>query len=123
MTKVRQRDIKSREDIVKLVDAFYSRVFADEKLGVYFKGVDFSSHLAVMYNFWDNALFYNGSYSGNPMKVHSGIHSAMPFTEEHFTHWLMIFNVTVDELFKGKNAKHIKQRAWNIAEVMKAKLK
>jgi hemoglobin len=37
---------------------------------------------------------------------------------EHFEHWVIVFTTTVDELFEGKKATEIKERALNIANVI-----
>ena len=39
-------------------------------------------------------------------------------TEAHFQQWNALFNETVDELFTGKKAEEIKQRARNISAVL-----
>ena len=41
---------------------------------------------------WFNALLYKGSYTGNPMLVHSGI-SAL--NSHHFAIWLGLFDQTL----------------------------
>jgi hemoglobin len=75
-----------------------------------------------MVKFWENAIFYTGSYTGNPMDSHKKIHHMFTFSETDFERWLLIFNSSVDELFKGVNALLIKQKAHSISTVMKLKL-
>ncbi len=41
---------------------------------------------------------------------------------EHFQRWILLFNETVDELFKGEKAELIKQRALSISTVMQIKI-
>lgn len=118
-------DIKGFEDIKLLVDTFYDKVRADEVIGFIFNDiakVDWPKHLPVMYNFWDNVIFNTGSYKGNAIAAHHGIHAKEPFTKAHFDRWLQLFITTVDELFEGEKAEVAKQRAASIATIMQLKL-
>lgn len=121
-----KKDIESRADIELLVNAFYSKVKTDEVIGFIFNDlvkVNWEKHLPVMVNFWDNALFYSGSYSGNPMNFHQNIHkSVIPLTVAHFEQWINLFLSTVDELFEGEKATLIKQRAVSISTIMQIKI-
>jgi hemoglobin len=120
-----QMDISTREDIVRLVDSFYEKVKHDELIGSLFTtvfNVNWGRHLPVMYDFWQNMLFYTGSYSGNPLESHRRLHQVFPLKEEHFNRWVVLFTETVDELFKGERALLAKQRALSIATVMKIKI-
>ena len=71
-----------------------------------------------MYDFWENILFYSANYSGSPMAVHKELHQKSTMTQEHFQHWNVLFNQTVDKLFEGAKADEIKNRAMNISAVM-----
>ncbi len=120
-----KKDIEGKADIQLLVDAFYKKVKTDALIGYIFTDivkVHWEKHLPVMYNFWENSLFYTGSYEGNPMEPHKHLHRVMPLTAEHFTQWTTLFTNTVDELFEGKNANLAKQRAISIATVMQIKI-
>jgi len=79
-------------------------------------------HLPVMYQFWENALFYTGGYKGNPMEIHQQLHQLVTLEAKHFNRWTDLFLSTVDELFEGDNAKLIKQRAISISTVMQVKI-
>jgi hemoglobin len=120
-----KKDIETKEDIKLMIDRFYQTVLADETLAYIFTGiakVNWQKHLPVMYSFWENTLFYTGTYQGNPMELHKHLHQLTPLTATHFKQWLLHFNTTVDELFAGKNAELIKQRALSIATVMQIKI-
>ncbi len=120
-----KKDIHNRIDIIQLVNRFYDKVKTDPMIGHYFSKVvpvNWEKHLPVMYDFWENALFYTGAYTGNPMHVHAAIHEKSHFTKEHFQQWLYLFEQTVDELYKGTNAEAIKVRAFNISTVMQIKI-
>jgi hemoglobin len=119
-----KHDIKNRKDIELLVDTFYSKIKEDDVIGFFFKDVakvDWNHHLPVMYDFWENILFFTGNYSGSPMVIHRELHKKHPMNEMHFTHWVNVFCTTVDELFSGEKAYSIKERATNIANVLKHK--
>ncbi len=117
-----KKDITDRNDIEALVNLFYTKVKNDDILKHFFKKVSWEKHLNVMYNFWENAIFYTGSYVGNPMNVHQHLHQKMPLSELDFERWIYLFMESTDELFTGEKAKLIKHRAISIATVMKLKI-
>jgi hemoglobin len=117
-----KQDIITRNDIIRLVNSFYDKVKADAVLGPVFTKVNWDKHLPVMYDFWDNAIFYSGKYAGNPLKKHQHMHSLSALTPDKFDTWLRLFSTTVDELFEGETANLAKQRANNIATVMQIKI-
>lgn len=120
-----KQDILNRIDIQLLVNSFYDKVKQDDIIGYIFNDiakVDWDKHLPVMYDFWENTIFYTGTYEGNPMKMHFALHKKNPLTEQHFNHWIELFTSTVDELFEGKHAVLAKQRAISIAIVMRMKI-
>ena len=118
-------DIASRKDIEILVNEFYSKIKKDEQIGFIFSDiamVNWEKHLPIMYDFFENMLFYTGSYTGNPMELHKHVNRLLPFTEIHFRQWNHLFSTTVDELFEGTTANLVKQRAKSIAAVMQNKI-
>lgn len=120
-----KKDIENIKDIKFLINSFYDKVKADTTIGYIFNDiakVNWEKHLPVMYNFWENVIFFTGSYSGNPMTAHVKMHSVVNFTPEHFERWLKLFTATVDELFAGNKAELAKQRAISIATVMQLKI-
>src|SRR5688500_15358355 len=95
-----KREIKTREDIVLLVDTFYSKVKDDELIGPIFTDVaqiDWQHHLPKMYDFWTTQLIGPPSYEGRPFPPHM----KLSLEREHFQRWLKLFSATVDELFIG----------------------
>ena len=120
------QDIASREDLFTIVKSFYDDLMVNEELGHFF--VDFKEadvlmpHLHTLVNFWDNTLFYSGTYKKNAIKPHIQIHDKHKIDYHHFDQWLLLFNRAVDSHFKGQNAETIKSRALSIATVMKLKL-
>lgn len=117
-----KKDIEERKDIELLITAFYTKIKSDSLLKNYFKKVDWDKHLQIMFKFWENAIFYTGSYAGNPMETHKHVHKMMPLSKEDFEQWLHLFTDTVDEMYEGEKAELIKQRAFNIATVMQIKI-
>ena len=117
-----KNDILNRADIELLVDTFYNRVKADLVLMQFFKLVEWDRHVKIMYDFWENAIFYTGTYSGNPINVHRHIHDKLPLGKEAFTSWLKLFLQTADDLFEGEKTMLIKQKAYSIATVMQMKI-
>jgi len=120
-----KKDIVSKKDIELLVDVFYGKIREDDLIGFIFTDiakVNWEKHLPVMYDFFENMLFYTGSYTGNPMELHKHINRLFPLTDAHFLRWNLLFRTSVDELFSGQKAELAKQRAKSIAAVMQIKI-
>lgn len=114
-------DIRNRKDIEKLVNTFYDKIKTDAVIGYLFNDVakvNWEKHLPKMYDFWENILFYTADYDGNPMEKHKELHQKSSLNPSHFNHWNMLFTKTVDEIFEGKKADEIKNRALNISAAM-----
>lgn len=118
-------DIEGRADIERLVNHFYGRVRQDAVIGFIFEEVakvDWDSHLPKMYAFWETVLFGTGGFQGNPMAAHA---SLVPLTEmgrSQFQQWLSIFRQSVDNLFDGERAGHIKRCAEDMANVIYSRI-
>lgn len=111
-------DITDRDDIVRLVDEFYTKVVQSEVIAHHFGHVDWVAHKPVMYSFWSSVILGDQSYKRNPFEKHV----PLALGAEEFTEWLTLFKATVDELFEGPNASEVKQRAETIANVWQFKL-
>lgn len=115
------KDVESRPDIDKLMEVFYQRALGDSVIGYIFTDVaklDLEHHLPIIGDFWESMLFGTPAYQKhgrNPMFVHKELHEKSALTREHFERWLEIFTATVDDLFAGENAEHLKVRAGAIA--------
>jgi hemoglobin len=119
--QVARGDIVSRDDIIQLVDGFYTRVQKDDVLGPIFNDiarVDWAAHLPKMYDFWESVLFGTAQFKGNPLAVHRALASRAPMTGAAFERWIVLFHKTVDELFDGAMAAQVKDRAERIAMTM-----
>ena len=120
-----KKDIENRKDIELLITTFYEKVKADSTIGYIFNDiakVHWEKHLPIMFDFWENVLFYTGVYNGNPMIIHQHLNRVVPLTRAHFKQWEKLFTATVDELFDGANSLLAKQRALSISTVMQLKI-
>ena len=116
-----KKDIQNRDDIIKLVNAFYEKVKKDDTIGYIFTEVvqvNWETHLPRMYDFWENILFCTGNFDGNPMKTHKDLNQKKQMDFTLFNRWNVMFKETVDSLFKGEKADEIKKRAMNISKTM-----
>lgn len=117
-------DLKTREDIIVLVNTFYTKVQENKTLDNLFNTVakvDWESHLPKMYDFWETLLFHKASYKGNPMQVHKMLHQLEKFKKSDFEIWLELFQETVNELFEGEKAELAKTRALSVATSIQLK--
>lgn len=118
-------ELSDRAGIERLVNAFYDRVQRDELLGFIFNDVartDWAAHLPKMYAFWETVIFGTGGFSGNPLAAHARLVPLTAMGRPQFNRWLEIFNATVDELFEGPKAEHIKSCAADMANVIHARI-
>jgi hemoglobin len=118
-------DIANREDIVLLLEQFYSKALHDETIGYFFTEViplNMETHIPLIADFWETVLFGKAAYKGNVMQMHQHIHHQSPFNDEHFKRWVQLFHATVDEIFEGEKATMAKQRAESVATLMRIKL-
>ena len=120
-----KRDIATREDIELLMNSFYERLLADERISYIFTDVaklDIKTHIPVIADFWESVLLNKNVYHNNAMKIHMDLNEKTPLTKEHFNVWLIHFTETVDELFEGSVALLAKQRARSVATLMEIKI-
>jgi len=125
MNNAPKPDIQGREEIVQLVDRFYDKVRRDELIGPVFNDVakvDWSTHLPKLYAFWQTVLFGNGGFRGNPLGVHFRLVQETDMEWPRFERWLALFHETVDELFEGPKAGHIKRIAEDMAYVIHSRI-
>ena len=118
-------DIRTREDVERLVESFYAQATADDTIGHLFTDVarvDFARHLPLMYDFWETLLFGVRKYRGNAMRAHFDLNDRVPLVAEHFRRWLQIWEGTVDALFAGENAESAKEKARYIARSIQLRL-
>ena len=125
-----KNDIKNREDVAFLVDAFYIKIREDDVLGPIFNGIisDWETHLNHLTTFWESSLFMTKKlehrYSGNPIETHVKVDkfAKNKIDEHHFGIWLNYWTQTIDELFVGEIADLAKRRARKMATFIHIKL-
>ncbi|MBE2896392.1 group III truncated hemoglobin [Pasteurellaceae bacterium HPA106] len=113
--------LAERADIELLVNTFYDKVLADERIGYVFKhivGRHWQKHLEKMYRFWASVLLAEDSYQGNPMLTHIKLHKRQPLSEAMFEVWLTLWQDTVNALFVGEKADEACFRAQSIKTLM-----
>ncbi|GAB2508179.1 group III truncated hemoglobin [Pseudoxanthomonas sangjuensis] len=103
----------SREDIVRLVDAFYDKVRRDAVLGPVFNPVvhDWPAHKARLVQFWTSVALGTREYRGNPMAVHR----PLPIDDSHFGRWLGLWRGTLTEVLAAEPAQEMYEHALRIA--------
>src|SRR5204863_2565166 len=120
-----QPGLGGRADIERLVNAFYAKVQRDDLLGFIFNDVantDWATHLPKMYAFWETVVFRSGGYLGNPLAAHAQLKALTSMGRPQFERWLSLFKATVDELFAGEKAEHIKRAAEDMAKGIQARI-
>ena len=124
--EIAKKDIKTRTDLLVLLEEFYKKILADDSINYIFTKVarlDIQSHIPVIADFWETVVFQTGHYQKNAMQIHAELDKKSTLTPHHFETWLTYFNETVDELFEGDNAFLIKQRAASIATIMQIRIR
>ena len=82
------------QQIDEVVRVFYAAVRRHEVLGPIFARhvTDWPAHEERIATFWRNAILYERSYDGNPMRVHM---QAGDVRADHFPIWLGLFDETL----------------------------
>ena len=109
----------TQDQISRLVDRFYDRVFADARLGPIFLehiGEDRSAHMRTMKQFWSSVLLKTRSYSGQPVPVHVKLSEVR---REDFPIWLGYFRETANEIFGPEPASIVIASAERVSESLK----
>ena len=118
-------DISNREDIVNLIDLFYTKVKKDDVIGYFFTDVipfSWETHIPVMIKFWETVLLGAKTYQGNPMVKHLNINKIEPLKQLHFTRWRLLWEETIAEHFEGPVANEAIRRAAIMEELMLYKI-
>lgn len=84
----------TRDEIARVVAAFYEMVRQHPGLGPVFAVHvdDWPKHEAKIVDFWANAILYERSYDGNPLRVHRDAGNVRPGM---FDAWLGLFDLTL----------------------------
>ncbi len=111
-------DIEDGEDVARMVEVFYQRVYGDALLRPVFADVaqlNLDDHLPKMTLFWRNVLFGESGYRGDPMMAHRLLDEKVRLTDAHYERWLSLFDATVNDLFFGPRAERAKEAAVRIS--------
>ncbi|HFC00271.1 MAG TPA: group III truncated hemoglobin, partial [Phaeodactylibacter sp.] len=117
----KKQDIQSRKDIEKLVRVFYEKLLDDDLLQHFFveiTAIDLTTHLPIIFDFWESVLFQVGKYKNDTLDIHLELNHKYRLQTAHFNRWLELFNQTLDELFEGKKTQEAKDRALSIATII-----
>lgn len=118
-------DITTRQDLELLMGQFYTSLLEDPEIRPIFTEIakiDLTTHLPIIVDFWEQALFGKGTYRNNTLAIHQQLNQKAQLTTQNFKTWLSCFDTTVDANFKGPMAEKIKTRALSIATVMQIKI-
>ncbi len=118
-------DIETRDDVERLVRAFYGKAMTDPIIGFIFTDVaklDLEEHLPKIASFWETVLLGGRSYSGGAFAPHAVLHGQVELKAGHFERWLQLWFGTVDELFKGDRANQAKIHALRVARAFLTRL-
>jgi hemoglobin len=110
-------DIKTEEDVAKVIREFYNVAAKDATIGHFFDNIDWEHHFPRMIGFWSFILLDKEGYKGNVLEKHMHLDLHQP----HFDVWLSIFINTIDNNFAGEKAELAKQRARIMAFTFKSK--
>ena len=119
------KDIENREDLLFLMEAFYSTMLKDVEIGYIFTDVaklDLEHHLPLLADFWNNALFHTGGYKNNVVRIHKDLNGLEKLTPEHFARWQLLLGETIDASYQGEMAEKMKLRASQVGMTIQAKL-
>lgn len=119
------KDIQNREDLLFLMEAFYSKMLKDEQIGYIFTEVaklDLEHHLPLLADFWNNALFHSGGYKNNVVQIHKDLSAKEYLKPEHFKRWQELLAETIDANYQGEIAEKMKLRASQVGMTIQAKL-
>jgi hemoglobin len=113
--------ITNRDDIQKLVHAFYASVREDDLLGPIFNTFiaedQWPVHLKKLTDFWETNLFRIPKFKGNPTLKHIEVDKEEHYSIEpkHFERWLFLWRQTIDTYFEGECAEYAKLSARRMA--------
>lgn len=103
------------ERIGRLVDRFYGRVRADERLGPIFEARlagRWPDHLERMTLFWRSVLLREGVFKGQPVPKHKALGEVV---SEDYRLWLGLFRDTAAEVFERDAAAVVVAAAERVA--------
>ena len=119
------KDIQTAEEILLVVDEFYKKLLADEKISYIFTDVvkiKLEEHLPILVTFWSQAILGTGGYVNNLTQIHLDINAKSYLSKELFEIWLDHFEAAINENFEGFNCERMKNQAHNLSTIMQIKI-
>ncbi|MFZ4672181.1 MAG: group III truncated hemoglobin [Flavobacterium sp.] len=119
------KDIQNQDDLYFLVNEFYKKLLADDKISYIFTAIvkiKIEEHLPILVIFWSQAILGTGGYTNNLTQIHLDVNAKEYLSPELFTIWLTHFYIAIDENFFGEKAEQIKIQALSIANIMQIKI-
>ncbi|MEZ5675983.1 hemoglobin [Thalassovita litoralis] len=109
----------TRDDIARVVHAFYAMVRDHPGLGPVFAAhiTDWPKHEEKIIRFWANAILYERSYDGNPLEVHRQARNVRPGM---FDPWLGLFDLTLRLELRPEQAAAWSELAHRIGRSLRA---
>lgn len=100
------------DQIAAVVAAFYAAIRRHGELGPIFARhvQDWPAHEAKITAFWRNAILYDRSYQGSPMRAHL---QAGDVRAAHFPSWLGLFDATLAAEARRGTLAEDSARAWS----------
>ncbi|MEN9929600.1 MAG: hypothetical protein RLZZ231_1521 [Bacteroidota bacterium] len=118
-------DIQTPEQIFTVVDKFYKKLLADDKISYLFTDVvkiKLEEHLPILVTFWSQAILGTGGYVNNLTQIHLDVNAKSYLSKELFEIWLTHFEAAIDENFEGFNCERMKNQAHNLSTIMQIKI-
>jgi hemoglobin len=119
------KDIENQEDLYFLVDHFYKKLLADDRISYIFTDIvkiKIEEHFPVLVSFWSQMLLGTGGYTNNLTDIHLKLDRLEHLTPALFQIWIAHFDQTVNENFGGQNAEKIKTHALSLATIIQIKI-
>jgi hemoglobin len=119
------KDIQTPEQIFTVVDEFYKKLLADDKISFLFTDVvkiKLEEHLPILVTFWSQAILGMGGYVNNLTQIHLDVNAKSYLSKELFEIWLTHFEAAIDENFEGFNCERMKNQAHNLSTIMQIKI-
>ena len=121
------QDVQTQEDIYSIVDEFYKKLFADERISYIFTEVipihlHLEEHLQMLVKFWSQGILGTGGYFNNVTQMHLNLDMKSRLSKELFEIWLEHFEAAINENFNGLNCERMKNMAHNLSTIMQIKI-
>lgn len=120
-------DVQTQDDLYKIVNDFYKKLFADDRINYIFTKVipvheNLEEHLQTLVKFWSQAILGTGGYFNNLTQMHLDVDMKSHLTKELFEIWLTHFEAAINENFEGLNCERMKNMAHNLSSIMQIKI-